>query len=85
VDLSNLLELIADQIISLLSDSTLYTYVLLLGILMLFVAMFVSHTVSAMILLPLFAKIGMDLAESGGTDHSQLLVLVTVLINSGLG
>ncbi|KAJ3374459.1 low-affinity phosphate transporter [Allomyces arbusculus] len=51
------------------------------GGLMLVIATFISHTVAALILLPVVNQVG--LAMAGG--HPRLLVMATVLIGSGAG
>ena len=82
VDESRLLTLISDAITGSLGDQPVFVMMLVLLILMSIVATFVSHTVSSMILLPLFAKIGLSMA-TGGLEHSRQFVLTGVLMNSG--
>ncbi|KAJ3360777.1 low-affinity phosphate transporter [Allomyces javanicus] len=51
------------------------------GALMLVIGTFISHTVAALILLPVVAEVGMSMA--GG--HPRLMVLIVVLIDCGAG
>lgn len=76
---SGLLSTIAHLIKAKVEGQSLFLIVLLFGFCVLVMATFVSHTVAAMILVPLMSEIGSNLP---GDDHSRLLVFITVLLCS---
>ncbi|AET37864.1 Pho91p Ecym_2111 [Eremothecium cymbalariae DBVPG len=77
---SGLLNTMAHIIKAHLENSPLFLIVLVFGVAILTMATFVSHTVAAMILVPLMQEVGSSLP---GGDHSRLLVMLTVLLCSG--
>ncbi|KAG0664279.1 low-affinity phosphate transporter [Maudiozyma exigua] len=74
-----LLSTIAHIIKEEVEGQPLFLIVLLFGIGVLVMATFVSHTVAAMILVPLMGEIGANLP---GDDHSRLLIMITTLLCS---
>ena len=76
---SGLLSVIAQIIMENIQGRSLFTIVLLFGLCILVMATFVSHTVAAMILVPLMSEIG---AKLPGVDHSRLLIMITALLCS---
>ncbi|ODV86604.1 hypothetical protein CANARDRAFT_6187 [[Candida] arabinofermentans NRRL YB-2248] len=78
VTVSGLLKTIAVLIQQRLATSELFTILCLFGIIVLVMATFVSHTVAALIVVPLIAEIGKDLAD----PHPNLLVMATALLCS---
>lgn len=79
VSSSGLLATIASVIKGYVEDKPMFVVVLLFGIAILVTATFVSHTVAAMIIVPLMSEIGSNLPSG---DHSRLLIMVTVLLCS---
>ncbi|SCV03946.1 LAME_0H14510g1_1 [Lachancea meyersii CBS 8951] len=77
---SGLLESIASIIKEYVEDKPVFAIVLIFGIVILIMATFVSHTVAAMIIVPLMSEIGKNLPSG---DHSRLLVMVAALLCSG--
>ncbi|GME92560.1 unnamed protein product [Ambrosiozyma monospora] len=79
---SGLLKTIAELIQIKLADSELFTVLLFFGIIILTTATFVSHTVAALIIVPLIAEIGRSMAD----PHPNLLVMATAfLCSSAMG
>ena len=78
VSLSGLLSHVADLIKTRVENESLFTVVLIFGLLILVMATFVSHVVAAMIVLPLMNEIGSNL----GSNHSRLLIMVATLLCS---
>ena len=74
-----LLSTIAQIIKEKVEGQPLFLIVLLFGMGVLVMATFVSHTVAAMILVPLMGEIGSNLP---GDDHSRLLIMITALLCS---
>eukprot|EP01105_Mastigella_eilhardi_P021520 TRINITY_DN5217_c0_g1_i2.p1 TRINITY_DN5217_c0_g1~~TRINITY_DN5217_c0_g1_i2.p1 ORF type:complete len:612 (-),score=191.64 TRINITY_DN5217_c0_g1_i2:37-1872(-) len=60
---SKLLQLISDTVTTNIPTSNVYIMLVVFNVLMLIVSTFVSHTVSALILLPLFANVGAELGS----------------------
>ncbi|CEP61148.1 Pho91p LALA0_S02e07800g [Lachancea lanzarotensis] len=77
---SGLLASIASTIKEHVEDKPIFAIVLIFGIVILVMATFVSHTVAAMIIVPLMGEIGKNLPSG---DHSRLLVMVAALLCSG--
>lgn len=73
-----LLYTIAEYIKILIEGKALFLVVLIFGGGIIIIATFVSHTVAAMILVPLMGEIGQQLPE----DHSRLLIMITALLSS---
>ncbi|KAK5778257.1 Pho91p PWA37_000500 [Arxiozyma heterogenica] len=73
-----LLYTIAEYIKSHIEGKALFSIVLIFGAGIITIATFVSHTVAAMILVPLMGEIGQQLPE----DHSRLLIMITALLSS---
>ena len=73
-----LLFTIAEHIKLLIEGKTLFLIVLIFGAGIITIATFVSHTVAAMILVPLMGEIGQQLPG----DHSRLLIMITALLSS---
>lgn len=76
---SGLLATFADIIKENIKSKSLFEIVLIFGIVILTMATFVSHTVAAMIIVPLMKEIGADLP---GKDHSRLLIMITAFLCS---
>ncbi|AAS52209.2 ADR289Cp [Eremothecium gossypii ATCC 10895] len=76
---SGLLATMANTVKDKLATSPIISIVLIFGIVILTMATFVSHTVAAMIIIPLMKEIGMSLPSG---DHSRLLIMVTALLCS---
>lgn len=74
-----LLSTIAQIIKEKVEGQSLFLIVLQFGLGVLVMATFVSHTVAAMILVPLMGEIGANLP---GEDHSRLLIMITALLCS---
>ncbi|KAJ3360776.1 low-affinity phosphate transporter [Allomyces javanicus] len=81
VNSSGLLATVATGISSAVEGLPQWSVLAAFGGLMLVIATFISHTVAALILLPVVNQVG--LAMAGG--HPRLLVMATVLIGSGAG
>lgn len=77
---SGLLASIASNIKDQVQDKPIFLIVLIFGIVILTMATFVSHTVAAMIIVPLMSEIGKNLPSG---DHSRLLVMVAAMLCSG--
>ncbi|KAG7758016.1 hypothetical protein KL911_000992 [Ogataea haglerorum] len=78
VTVSGLLKTIAEAIQAKLEGSALFTVLCLFGIIVLVMATFVSHTVAALIIVPLIAEIGRALPD----PHPNLLIMATALLCS---
>lgn len=78
VSVSGLLSVVASSITKTLESSELFTVLVVFGSLVLVMATFVSHTVAALISVPLIAEIGKKLPD----DHSNLLVMSTAMLCS---
>lgn len=74
-----LLDTIAQAITSRVSHLSIYGTLVVFAGLILVVATFISHTVAALIILPLVREVGMSMAE----PHPNLLVMGSVLMASG--
>ncbi|OAA55911.1 SPX domain-containing protein [Niveomyces insectorum RCEF 264] len=79
VEASGLLETVAAALTARVAGWGLYGVLLACSVLMLVVATFVSHTVAALILLPLVHNVGADMAPE---PHANLLVMAGVLVCS---
>ncbi|SCU83017.1 LAMI_0C01706g1_1 [Lachancea mirantina] len=77
---SGLLASIATTIKTFVEDKPVFVIVLIFGIVILVMATFVSHTVAAMIIVPLMAEIGSKLPTG---NHSRLLIMVSAMLCSG--
>ncbi|SCU78165.1 LANO_0A02278g1_1 [Lachancea nothofagi CBS 11611] len=77
---SGLLASMASTIKDQVQDKPIFVIILSFGIVILTMATFVSHTVAAMIIVPLMSEIGKNLPSG---DHSRLLVMMAALICSG--
>ncbi|VEU22334.1 DEKNAAC103721 [Brettanomyces naardenensis] len=81
VTVSGLLETIAKLIKEGLQDKELFTVLSIFGVIVTVTATFVSHTVAALIIIPLIAEIGKSLPD----PHPNLLVMATAfLCSSGM-
>lgn len=78
VTVSGLLTTIANLIQKQLEDAELFTILAVFGFIVLIMATFVSHTVAALIIIPLIAEIGRSLPD----PHPNILVFCTSLICS---
>ncbi|GMM29061.1 Pho91 protein [Martiniozyma asiatica (nom. inval.)] len=78
VTVSGLLTVLASTIQSKLYDAELFTVMTVFGMLILTMATFVSHTVAALITVPLVAEIGRELAD----PHPNLLVFAGAMLCS---
>lgn len=78
VSSSGLLSTIAVQIQVQVEDFSLFGIVITFGLLILIMATFVSHTVAALITIPLISEIGNKLPE----PHPRLLIMITALLCS---
>lgn len=76
---SGLLSTIASIIKESIETKPVFQIVLIFGIVILTMATFVSHTVAAMIIVPLMKEIGSNLP---GGDHSRLLIMVAAFLCS---
>lgn len=82
VSMSGLLSTLAIQIKEKIENFKIFQIVLIFGIIILIVATFISHTVAAMIIIPLMKEIGQHLPA----DHSRLLIMIsTLLCSSAMG
>lgn len=80
---SGLLSTIASVIKDSIETKPIFQIVLIFGVVILITATFVSHTVAAMIIVPLMKEIGANLP---GGDHSRLLIMVAAfLCSSAMG
>lgn len=75
---SGLLSTIAEDIKSRIEGKSLFVIATIFGAGIITMATFVSHTVAAMILVPLMGEIGQQLPE----DHSRLLIMLTAMLAS---
>ncbi|QPG74718.1 hypothetical protein FOA43_002051 [Brettanomyces nanus] len=81
VTVSGLLDTIAKLIQEKLADKDLFTVLSIFGIIVMVTATFVSHTVAALIIIPLIQEIGKSLPD----PHPNLLVMATAfLCSSGM-
>lgn len=78
VSVSGLLATIAQLIQDKLENAELFTILTVFGFIVLIMATFVSHTVAALIIIPLIAEIGRSLPD----PHPNILVFCTALICS---
>lgn len=78
VSSSGLLHLIANAITHEVKEMGLYTVMVVFASLILVVATFISHTVAALIFLPVVRQVGIDM----GNSHSNLLVMGSALMCS---
>lgn len=76
---SGLLSTIASVIKESIENKPVFQIVLIFGIVILTMTTFVSHTVAAMIIVPLMKEIGANLP---GGDHSRLLIMVSAFLCS---
>ncbi|CDO95614.1 unnamed protein product [Kluyveromyces dobzhanskii CBS 2104] len=76
---SGLLSTIASIIKESIETKPIFQIVLIFGIVILIMATFVSHTVAAMIIVPLMKEIGTNLPDG---DHSRLLIMVAAFLCS---
>ncbi|CCD27360.1 Pho91p NDAI_0K01690 [Naumovozyma dairenensis CBS 421] len=76
---SGLLSTIATFIRKSVEHEPIFVIVLIFGLAISIIATFVSHTVAAMIVVPLMNEIGSNLPSG---DHSRLLIMITVLLCS---
>ena len=79
VNSSGLLHSIAEGITAKVENFSLYGVLVVFAALILVVATFISHTVAALIILPLVQSVGQDMSE----PHPNLLVMGCVLMASG--
>jgi phosphate transporter len=79
VNSSGLLHTIAESITASVEGMSLYGVLVVFCALILVVATFISHTVAALIVLPLVQQVGQQMAE----PHPNLLVMGAVLMASG--
>jgi di/tricarboxylate transporter len=79
VNSSGLLHTIAESITSGVEGMSLYSVLVVFAGLILVVATFISHTVAALIVLPLVQQVGQQMPE----PHPNLLVMGAVLMASG--
>ncbi|SSD60358.1 related to Low-affinity phosphate transporter PHO91 [Saccharomycodes ludwigii] len=80
VSSSGLLSSIAETLKASVETKPVFTIVLLFGLVVVTMATFVSHTVAAMIILPLMKELGEKLPSG---NHSNLLIMVSTLLCSG--
>jgi phosphate transporter len=78
VNSSGLLHTIAETITSSVEGMSLYSLTVVFCALIMVVATFISHTVAALIVLPLVKEVGQSMAE----PHPNLLVMASVLMAS---
>lgn len=79
VNSSGLLHTMAESITQSVEGMSLYGVLVVFAALILVVATFISHTVAALIVLPLVQQVGQQMAE----PHPNLLVMGAVLMASG--
>jgi len=79
VSSSGLLHTIAKGITGSVASMSIYGVLVVFAALVFVVATFISHTVAALIILPLVASVGQNMDE----PHPNLLVMGTVLMASG--
>ncbi|KAG6820158.1 hypothetical protein H0H93_004595 [Arthromyces matolae] len=75
---------VVDGIVKRLVDGvSLYGVVLILSPIVLIISTFISHTIASVLLVPIAAEIGKNLA---GEDHKNILIFITALIcSAGMG
>lgn len=78
VSSSGLLQTIATEIRHLVNGMSLYSVFIVFACLILVVATFISHTVAALIILPIVAQVGAGMSD----PHPRLLVMGSVLMAS---
>jgi phosphate transporter len=79
---SGLLEVLDGSIRSLVNGLSLYTVVLVLSVVVLVISTFISHTIASVLLVPIAAEVGSNLAE----PHPRLLIFITGLVcSTGMG
>lgn len=78
IQTSQLLDIVAGEIAGALGGASVWVIMLVFSGLVLSVGTFISHTVSAIVILPIVAKVGRDLPD----DHSRLLVFACVIMCS---
>ncbi|KAF9170343.1 low-affinity phosphate transporter [Mortierella sp. AD011] len=79
VESSGLLQMITVQVQEYVQDMTVFQICCVFAALVLVVTTFISHTVGALIILPIVAEVGASLPE----PHSRLLVMSSALMCSG--
>jgi di/tricarboxylate transporter len=79
VESSGLLNLLAQELTPLLQNYSVFTCTMIVAALVVVVTSFISHTVGALILLPVIAKIGMLLPD----PRPRTLVMAAALMCSG--
>ncbi|QHS75913.1 Pho91p [Saccharomyces paradoxus] len=79
VSSSGLLSTMAQLIKAQVEHEPIFIIVLIFGLVILVMATFVSHTVAAMIIVPLMSEIGSNLPSG---DHSRLLIVIAALLCS---
>lgn len=83
IENTGLLHLIGSYLSELTETMTILQVLLTFSLFTLIAASMISHTVAALILLPMIKEIGMVMAvNNGGVDHSKLLVMGIGLICS---
>ncbi|KZT40472.1 SPX-domain-containing protein [Sistotremastrum suecicum HHB10207 ss-3] len=79
---SGLLEVMDHGIRRLISGLTLYTVVVVLSCVILVISTFISHTIAAVLLVPIAAEVG----ENMNVPHPRLLIFITALVcSTGMG
>ncbi|KAG0200710.1 low-affinity phosphate transporter [Mortierella sp. GBA30] len=79
VESSGLLHMIAVEVQGYVKDMSAFAVCCVFAILVLFIATFISHTVGALIILPIVAQVGATLPD----PHPRLLVMSAALMCSG--
>ena len=82
VNSSGLLHTIANGISESIDGFSVYGVLVVFASLILVVATFISHTVAALIILPLVAQVGADMGHEGSAAHANLLVMGSALMCS---
>lgn len=80
---SGLLGAIAESIKSLVLDLDLWQVTVVFCALVLVGTSFISHTVGAMVILPIVQSVGEEMAGPDGQQHPKLLVMAAALMCSG--
>jgi len=80
---SGLLAAMTEQIVGVVGSLTVCEVLVIFTGVIAVVTSFISHTVGAMVILPVVQSIGAELAKSTGVDHSKLLVMGGALMCSG--
>jgi len=79
---SGLLEVLDGTIRELVNGLSLYTVVLVLSAVVLVISTFISHTIASVLLVPIAAEVGTNLAD----PHPRLLIFITGLVcSTGMG